>query len=209
MTERLNSAYMALVKGWREPVAYSVVIDGDVEDRRRERHQDALITQLEFAVSEQRSKGGSGGGSSNKPATKPPGNPQFADYLDDMYEQAVTLYKCTAGIPDELQMAGDVRDTLRALFSWCQGRSEDYATQVKSVETHMCAWVRRARLMLGYDVKEVMLADVSCHVCGGALVVAADASSDVRCVGLPFRDDRAQEPCGHVYPRERWVDFLA
>lgn len=205
---RLNDAYAALVKGWREPITYVVTINGDDEGRRRELQQDALIAQLERAVSEQRSKGGGGGGSSNKPATKPPGNPQFADYLDDMYEQAVTLYKCTAGIPEDFRVATDVRGILGALASWATSRNDDYDNQVKAIESHMCAWVRRARLMLGYDVKEVMLADVSCHVCGGALMVAADASSDVRCVGIPMEGPDGMEPCGHVYPRHRWVDFL-
>lgn len=56
----------------------------------------------------------------------------------------------------------------------------------------------RARLSLGYDVGMVSLPSVSCHSCGGPLIVARDASSAVMCA----------EACGVSYPCETWIDLL-
>lgn len=55
----------------------------------------------------------------------------------------------------------------------------------------------KARLVLGYDVGTMSLPEKVCHVCGGPLVVARDASSAVECV-----------ECGFAYPCESWVDLL-
>jgi len=70
-------------------------------------------------------------------------------------------------------------------------------------------WVKSARLLLGYEVRSVMLADTVCGVCGGALSVPRDASGDVVCVGLPYDDPQeAQQPCGAVYRRLDWPDLV-
>lgn len=57
----------------------------------------------------------------------------------------------------------------------------------------------RARVALGYDVGTMIMPDMVCHVCGGPLVVACDASSSVECA----------ENCGVSYPCETWLDLLA
>lgn len=62
---------------------------------------------------------------------------------------------------------------------------------------------RLARIMLSYDVPEMILPAMQCHVCGGALAVPEDASGDVRCIGN-------EEPCPEsvTYARESWLDLF-
>lgn len=64
-------------------------------------------------------------------------------------------------------------------------------------------YVHRARLLLGYDVPMRMLADTVCGECGGGLMVADDASSDVICVGSP-----STERCGRRYDHTEWIQLL-
>ena len=44
------------------------------------------------------------------------------------------------------------------------------------------------------------LADTACGNCGGQLVVAADASTSVRCAG-----DSLNPPCGQEYQHGQWL----
>lgn len=62
---------------------------------------------------------------------------------------------------------------------------------------------RQARLMLGYDAPLMVIADTVCGVCGGALTVARDASTSVRCIGT-----EDEEPCGNEYPQHTWISLL-
>jgi hypothetical protein len=57
--------------------------------------------------------------------------------------------------------------------------------------------------MLQYDVPAIPLRDTVCGECGGTLVVAVDADSDVRCVG-----NLEQASCGKIYFKHMWVDLL-
>lgn len=59
---------------------------------------------------------------------------------------------------------------------------------------------QRCRLVLGYEVGTMRLdGSMVCHVCGGPLIVARDASSAVTCA----------EDCGVSYPVNTWLDLLA
>jgi hypothetical protein len=53
------------------------------------------------------------------------------------------------------------------------------------------------RRYLDYDSGTILIAGTVCHHCEGPLVVARDASSDVRCT-----------QCGHAYPRHDWLSLL-
>lgn len=56
----------------------------------------------------------------------------------------------------------------------------------------------RVRDYLGY-ARMVKLTSTSCHVCGGQLIVAEDASTDVMCIA---------EGCGNVYRQADWIEIL-
>lgn len=56
----------------------------------------------------------------------------------------------------------------------------------------------RVRDFLGY-ARIVKLIETSCHVCGGQLVTAEDASTDVMCIA---------EGCGNVYAQSDWIEIL-
>lgn len=62
---------------------------------------------------------------------------------------------------------------------------------------------RQARLFLGYDAPLMVIKDTVCHTCGGALTVARDASTSVRCIGT-----EEEEACGTEYPRYTWIALL-
>lgn len=61
-------------------------------------------------------------------------------------------------------------------------------------------WVGMARRALRLVVSDAMLDSVVCGTCNGALAVAWDNSSSVRCVGTP-----SLPPCGTEYPRGQWI----
>src|SRR5690606_24348559 len=89
------------------------------------------------------------------------------------------------------------------------GSSSLEDAELAQVMQSLTQMVARCRERLGHDSRRVMLADVSCHVCGGALSVAQDASTDVECVGVPTTDPtEAQEPCGVVYARSEWLRIM-
>jgi hypothetical protein len=64
-------------------------------------------------------------------------------------------------------------------------------------------YVKRARLLLGYDVPMKEIAGTVCGECGGTLIVADDASSDVICVG-----SLDTESCGRRYDHTEWIALL-
>lgn len=64
-------------------------------------------------------------------------------------------------------------------------------------------FVGQARIILGYDVPMAQIADTVCGECGGVLIVAEDASSDVICTGTPSADS-----CGKRYPYWEWLALL-
>lgn len=130
-----------------------------------------------------------GGIRGGKPKSKPPATL-------DMMELVGTIEQFVADRDGKT-----LRDRLRALVSYSMADSTDLWTD------WACAQVRRyiktARIMLQYDVPSRVLRDVVCGECGGALVVAIDATSDVRCVG-----GEETTACGQVYRRYEWVDLL-
>lgn len=131
------------------------------------------------------------GGRGSKPGSKPPATLDMLDLLASIDWFLVVM-----------DADGKTRvDKLRNLVSRSMTLNDGEWTH------HACSQIRRfiktARIMLHYDVPSRVLRDVVCGECGGRLVVAIDATSDVRCVGP---DDGVS--CGQVYVRYSWVDLL-
>lgn len=82
-------------------------------------------------------------------------------------------------------------------------QAHEYPALVHELAGSARKWVNKGRIMLGYQKPHVQLQSTVCGECGGALAVASDASSDVRCVGTP-----TDPACGHVYRRENWLELL-
>jgi hypothetical protein len=83
-----------------------------------------------------------------------------------------------------------------------ESASQQEVSEIRDVVRGLRTMERKIRLFLGYDAQKRLLADTSCDKCGGALIVAEDASSDVRCIGTP-----SERSCGHVYPRWQWISL--
>lgn len=82
------------------------------------------------------------------------------------------------------------------------GNFDAYDLVVK-IRRDLEALVRQARVTLGYEAPQRILADTVCGNCGGALRVASDAQSDVKCAGT-----ESEPPCGTVYKRWEWMELL-
>jgi hypothetical protein len=59
--------------------------------------------------------------------------------------------------------------------------------------------IERVERFLGHTSRMVLLQGTVCHICGGQLTVAVDASTAVMCLS---------EGCGNVYKQEHWVEIL-
>ncbi|MCX4912830.1 hypothetical protein [Streptomyces sp. NBC_00687] len=146
---------------------------------------------------------GGDGASGDKPHSNPPGNQEALDLLMAIKADAAS---CFAALREHLypthpQRAVDTVTALRTLPDWCaMAGGAEVAGNVREV---LRKHVRTARIVLGYDTRQHMLADTVCGDCGGALIVADDASTDVRCIGSPDTP-----PCGTRYYRWQWIDLL-
>lgn len=173
--------------GWNERVSFMVAVNVNGEqvyERRTEsRRQAPYLTQLAQSVYYVPVRGG-GGGSVNKPESKIPGNLVRPDELMCEVQEIATKYLGYACRP--------VGNALRALAECEDG---ELVRELRYVE-------RKIRLFLGYDAEKRLLADMLCDKCGGALIVAEDASSDVKCIGTP-----SERSCGHSYPRWQWISL--
>lgn len=204
--ELLAMNVQCLVNGWRERVEYNVKIGKDVEARAKTMRHVALILQLQEMSLTQSS--GSGGPSVNRPDSRPPGNMAPLHLIDTISEQARFLYAdlCAdfRGVaPQDPLLHQRITQVLHNLLAVSQVAIETHPRNVHQVARTSSQWVRKARCMLGYDKPQVLLRDMVCGNCGGALCVASDASTDVRCIGTP-----ALPSCGQVYARWDWLNLL-
>lgn len=221
-----------LADGWEERIEYQMSITKHVAfcqlaraampPARRKHHEcecpshyearansmqlTSLVVQLQEAVTEPVSMAGSEGiGAMDKPHSSPPGNGEALACLMDIGDDARRHYKSLreALYPDHAERKGvTVISALRALPDWCAMASE-YEELVYEIKEDLRKRVRTARIILGYDSPMKMLASVLCGDCGGALIVADDASTDVRCIGTP-----EAAPCGTKYMRWDWIKLL-
>jgi hypothetical protein len=207
--DRLFDAIMHLRLGWFEDTDGGYDVSGYVVSVRHE----PLLAQLGYAALIKGSGEPSLGGNPNKAATRPPGNTAPLNLLDRISSEARAMYA------EALEMKGDNKSAvpvmsmgsvLCGLEQCAKVLMHEHPMHIGRMADGADSWVRAARLLLGYDVRSVMLADVSCHACGGFLSVPVDASGDVVCVGVPTDDpERQEQPCGVVYPQWQWPDMLA
>lgn len=208
--ERLAESMKYLMRGW-----YETVDSGGYEVSGypvRIRHEP-LLAQLGYAALIKGSGEPSLGGNPNKAGTRPPGNAAPLNLLDHISEDAHAAHieaQELRGLTPNVVRIRNVCDVLHALMESAIALQHEHPRDVARIARRSESWVIQARLLLGYERRTVMLRDVSCHVCGGALSVPVDASGDVVCVGVPSDDPEVQEaPCGVTYPRWSWPDLLA
>jgi hypothetical protein len=192
--ERIADLVGALVDGWYERVEYKIMVNRQIESRVTSVRQRSLLHQLASEVSGYSPS--SVGERYGQPGSRPPGSLDMLDLLTD-----IDLYL------GAVKATGKGREAkLRSLVSISFSGGPEWGSVIVR---DLGRFVKTARIMLGYDVPARPLRDTVCGSCGGTLVVAQDADSDVRCVGKPTDDPQVSEPpCGTVYPRWQWVDLL-
>lgn len=191
--ERLAEVVTEFVDGWHERVEYHVRVGLAIEARAASVRQPGLIEQLTSEVSGYTPV--STGARWGQPGSRPPGT---LDLLDLVNHIDAWLHG-----QDGLARRGTTRrQKLRGLVSVADVRGGEWTHEVLR---DLRRFRKTARIMLQYDVPAVPLRDTVCGACGGTLVVAVDADSDVRCVGDILQD---QPSCGMVYHKWAWVDLL-
>lgn len=209
-TERIIELYSHLIHGWDEYVEWHeriITLKGDIILEARAKHvrQAGLIPQLQAAIGV-KSSGNRQGGSSNKPGSRPLINMAALDLLDEIGVGAQTWHD---RLYDELydnHVVGNnrrINHVLANIVPMCERLQHVKPSLTHGVLKDANRWTKRARVLLGYDKPLVMLRDTVCGECGGALAVATDASTDVKCVGTP-----EDSPCGVIYPRFRWLEMV-
>lgn len=229
--EYVASLVAQLVDGWEERIEYQVKIKrhtllcqalcvtmspgkrkhyectchDDLEERVSTQWQRSLIDQLQEAVTEPVSIAGGDGASGDKPHSNPPGNQEALDWLYDVKSKASECYSRLheALYPTHRTRAVSTLTALRTLPDWCAiAADSELYDPVCEVKETLRKLVRSARITLGYETP-VSVFEYQCGECGGALIAAADASTDVRCVGT---DDAPS--CGMKYFRYQWAELL-
>lgn len=204
--------HVMLCQIWRSAMSqarqrhYECACPEHLEARARTVQLPSLIDQLQEAVAEPTSMVGGDGASGDKPHSNPPGNQEALDLLLSIKTDVLVCYGGLHQLlyPTHPERAVSVISALRTLPDWCAMASDSgYEQIVCDVKEVLRKRVRSARIILGYDTRQTMLADTVCGECGGALIVADDASTDVRCIGTPDAP-----PCGTKYYRWQWIDLL-
>jgi hypothetical protein len=186
--ERLAELVGILVDGWYERIEYKVLVNRNIEQRAASVRQRGLIEQLSadlngYPISSPGSRSGKAG--SRPPAT--------LDLLDLVH--AIDVY-----LVAQCVVARTRPERLRSLVSTATIRGDEWTRETCR---DLRRFIKTARIYLGYDVPARPLRDTVCGGCGGTLVVAVDADSDVRCVGT----DEVPS-CGTIYPKWQWIDLL-
>jgi hypothetical protein len=196
----VRQCYEQLVFGFREPVEFVRVVNGQREVHRVERRYEGLIGQLMMQSTvplPSRTGDGPGGG---KPGSRPPLNMVYRNAVDTIQEQAYVLWEMMEPeSPPTEPLTCLLADLRTAAITYADERPKDVQTLARGFRK----WVTSARVLLGYESRKVTLADTVCGQCGGTLAVAVDATSDVRCIGTADAD-----PCGMIYGRLEWVSLL-
>lgn len=200
-TAQVSDAIYQLNQGWHERIEYSVKVGDVVEERVKSVRFPSILSQLRI-MARMPSSVASNGCNPNKSGSRPPVNMAPLNLIDDIHVQAIAASRM---LGNSIHRTHTVEEALGELISACaliESACESDACLMAAVR---CAegWVKRGRLMLGYDIRETILVDAVCGECGGTLVVAVDASSDVRCIGT---EDNLS--CGTRYPKATWLDLL-
>ncbi|MFE6846551.1 hypothetical protein [Streptomyces sp. NPDC057686] len=156
-------------QGWNERREYKIRTSGGLEIRVEAIRHPSLIRQLN--TFQGRVTARAERGAPNGPGSRPPSS---LDALELLHEINTAL---TAWQPVTVCESADPDDTRACLRAFRDLR-------------------RRARWLLGYDPPTTLLDGHVCDHCGGALRVATDWSTDIRCAGHPDTP-----PCGTEYSR--------
>lgn len=202
------AAVDALTLGYTEEVEYTEKRGQKNVRKRGTRRFGPLLDQLRTqAADPYASKQGGPTNNPNKSVSRPPVNQAMLDLVDSIDEQSARMLAwlrqrvTVVDTPQRANMRGP-ESKLREIQVMC-GSSVLKDAEVAQTLQSLTQMVNRCREMLGHDSRRVMLADMVCHVCGGALSVAQDASTDVECVGTP-----EAESCGHSYARHEWLTLM-
>lgn len=206
-TQRLTELVQQLTRGWDEPhVEHAVIINGATELRARTVRHPGLLAQLD-AASKHQNTPTAGPATRARPGSRPPGNMAAFTLLDDISRQARDLLRemrAELGRTPTQEHWGSTTAALTGLIPACLALEPHRPETARYAVRETRCWVRRARVVLGHEKPTSVLRDTVCGECGGALVVAADATTDVRCIGTP---DTLS--CGTVYERWRWLELAA
>jgi hypothetical protein len=203
------AAVEALAYGYTEEVTYREKVGKKTVERTGSRSFGGLLGQLRLQAADPYATPKSSGPSNNpnKSVSRPPVNQAMLDLVDSIDEQADRMLQwlrtrvtvCVQPGRMQLRSPESKLNEIRVMCGSSVLQDADIATLLQS----LTAMVSRCREMLGHDSRRVMLADVVCHTCGGALSVAQDASTDVECVGTPETG-----PCGVTYARVEWLRIM-
>lgn len=203
------AAVDALSVGYDEEVTFTVKHGKGTRRKTGTRHFGGLLQQLRLQSADPYATKGDGSPSCNpnKSVSRPPVNQAMLDLVDTVDEQADRILLWLRERVTVVEQPGrtqfrSAESKLREIGVMC-GSSVLKDAEVATVMQSLTAMVTRCREMLGHDSRRVMLANVVCHVCSGALSVAQDASTDVECMGTPETG-----PCGVTYARSDWLSLM-
>lgn len=143
-------------------------------------------------------------GSTNKPGSRPPGNMACILLIDCINEEARFLYATMHTVyHSRTPTVAELRTPLPCITELAMKMQDEYPECIREAARETARWVKKARVMLGYQKEDTLIQSTECGSCGGRLAVASDASTDVRCVGTD-----ENQSCGHVYKRDQWLSLL-
>jgi hypothetical protein len=176
------------------------------ENRTKTVRQPGLLVQLkEFQQHKDtdRERKAERGAPRVKTAGKPPGDLAGFFTLAEITCEAYTFIDriLTEAVRDRSVAALPIKDTLRGLPYQVSQFADTHPDLAHECAKATRRWLDKARRTLKLVTGDAMFAETVCGNCGvGALAIAADNSSEVRCVGTP-----AEPPCGETYGMGDWV----
>ncbi|QES45238.1 hypothetical protein DEJ49_33405 [Streptomyces venezuelae] len=178
----------------------------EIEARAQTSLLPSLLDQLQDEIAEPAATTG-GPKSVDDPHSNPPGNQAAFECLLGIKVHARAHFEALRRVlyPDHgRREAVTVVSALRAIPDWCaMANDSGYDELVFEIKEDLRKRVRTARIILGYEAPQRLLETTVCGGCGGALIVAEDASTDVRCIGTPEAPG-----CGQMYRRWDWINLL-
>lgn len=227
LMEKLYENVKQLAHGWREKTEYTVPIryhittcsvsnrirNGDrcecpTKDEKRTRHikVDGLLDQLkEYLKSKDVDRNPQAARQAprvKKPKTNSDLNGFFTldEITCDAYATIDRIYE--DGGRDRMLATQPIHEVIGSL-TYQMGQIVDSRPDlVRDAIKATGKWVNMARRTLNLQVADAMFEGVVCDNCGGALSIAWDNASDVKCIGSP-----SAPSCGHTYPMGEWMSL--
>lgn len=213
-----------LIQGWHEKAEYVVTVATHVvtckwtmptttscdcpktdEKRARNVKFPGLLKQLEDFKTHQdtdRNPKAERGAPRVKVPGRPPGDTRGFFTLDEIVCDAYTVIRriMEEAERDALYASNSINAMLTGLPYQCSRFGDARPDLLRELVKASDGWIRNARQALRITVSDAMFDDVVCGNCEGALAVAWDNSSAVRCIGSP-----GEPPCGETYPMSDWI----